>query len=294
MRETKTSYSKEPLLHFIIAGIAVFFIFEFTGNKDGVDEKVIYVFAAQIDLMDNHWERQLGRPPTEDELQGLIDGHIREEILMHEAYAMGLDKDDIIIRRRLAQKMEFISGDMLTVAEPTEEEIEAFYNEHGEQFKEPGKVSFLQIYFSVDKRSPEESEALAAQLKSDLEEKDISTIDITELGDRTMIRPDYIDLSADGLKSEFGDAEIVEKVIQSPVNQWSGPVSSNYGFHLIYVLERKPDYIPALEDLAYTVKNEMIDERKKALDKQFMTELRERYTVNIDEAIFEKYKYKKE
>ncbi|NOQ92978.1 MAG: peptidyl-prolyl cis-trans isomerase, partial [Flavobacteriaceae bacterium] len=129
---------KEPLFHFIIGGIILLFIFELFGNEDTANNKTIQITKGQIDLMHTHWQRQLGRLPTETELQGLIDDHIREEILMQEALAMGLDKDDIIIRRRLAQKMEFVAGDMLTVKEPTSNEIKTYYESHKNELKESG------------------------------------------------------------------------------------------------------------------------------------------------------------
>ena len=288
------NFWKEPLVHFILAGFVLFLLFEFTGKKEGVDEKNIHVTAAQIDLMLNHWVRQLGRPPSQEELQGLIDDHIREEILMQEAYAMGLDKDDIIIRRRLAQKMEFISGDMLTVAEPTEEEIESFYNENKETYKEPGMVSFLQIFFNVDKRTPEEAKRMALNVKKELEERENEAVDITQFGDPTMIRPEFRKLSADLIVREFGESEISEMLLEIPVNQWVGPVTSNFGLHLVYLTERQSDYIPELKEVAYKIKNEMIDERKKELDQKFMAELRKRYIVKVDDEVFEKFNYKEE
>ncbi len=283
---------KEPLFHFIVAGIVLFFIFGLFGSSGSTNEKTIQISTGQIDLMHTHWTRQLGRPPTKTELQGLIDDHIREEILMQEALAMGLDKDDIIIRRRLAQKMEFVSGDMLTVKEPTIDEIKAYYETHLEEMKEPGEVSFLQIFFSVDKRKPEASELLANSLKSKLNKLDVSEIDLTKYGDRTMIRPDYIDLQADRLITEFGETEIIDHVLSTQLNKWAGPFSSNFGLHIIYVLDRKPGYIPEFEDVSEKIKRGMIEDRKEKLDKKFMAKLRERYTIEINDEVYKKYNYK--
>ncbi|MCF6222764.1 MAG: peptidyl-prolyl cis-trans isomerase [Flavobacteriaceae bacterium] len=285
---------KEPLFHFIIGGIMLFFIFELFGNDNTANNKTIQITKGQIDLMYTHWQRQLGRLPTETELQGLIDDHIREEILMQEALAMGLDKDDIIIRRRLAQKMEFVAGDMLTVKEPTSNEIKTYYESHKNELKESGEISFLQIFFNVDKRKPETSESLASNLKYKLNGMDISDLDITKYGDQTMLRSNYPDLQSDRLSSQFGETEIVEQLLNSPLNKWVGPVSSNYGLHLIYVLNRKPGYIPEFKDVSEKIKGEMIAIRKEKLDKKFMARLREQYTIEINNEVFKKYHYKKE
>ena len=285
---------KEPLFHFIIGGIMLFFIFELFGNDDTANKKTIQITKGQIDLMHTHWQRQLGRLPTETELQGLIDDHIREEILMQEALAMGLDKDDIIIRRRLAQKMEFVAGDMLTVKEPTSNEIKTYYESHKNELKESGKISFLQIFFNVNKRKPETSESLASNLKYKLNGMDISDLDIIKYGDQTMLRSNYPDLQSDRLSSQFGETEIVEQLLNSPLNKWVGPVSSNYGLHLIYVLNRKPGYIPEFEDVSEKIKRKMIAIRKEKMDKKFMARLREQYTIEINDEVFKKYHYKKE
>jgi len=285
---------KEPLFHFIIGGIILLFIFELFGNDNTANNKTILITKGQIDLMHTHWQRQLGRLPTETELQGLIDDHIREEILMQEALAMGLDKDDIIIRRRLAQKMEFVAGDMLTVKEPTSNEIKTYYESHKNELKESGKISFLQIFFSVDKRKPETSESLASNLKYKLNGMDISDLDITKYGDQTMLRSNYPDLQSDRLSSQYGETEIVEQLLNSPLNKWGGPVSSNYGLHLIYVLNRKPGYIPEFEDVSEKIKRKIIAIRKEKMDKKFMARLREQYTIEINNEVFKKYHYKKE
>ena len=284
---------REPLVHFIIAGIVLFFIYGIFGNSTSeATEKNIQISKGQIDLMHAHWTRQLGRPPSESELQGLIDDHIREEILMQEARAMGLDKDDIIIRRRLAQKMEFVSGDMLTAKEPTEAEISKYFDRHRQEFRVPGKVSFLQIYFSLDSRPKAQSIELAEKAKSTLNTLTIDEIDFLKYGDRTMLRTEHLTLSKAQLTSEFGDSEIVEKVAEAKMNSWEGPFISNFGLHLVYVLDREADYTPKLDEVASKIKSNMIEERKEILDQQFMAELRSRYTIEIHDEVINNYNYK--
>ena len=284
---------KEPLVHFIIAGVVLFFIYGFFGKgADEPNEKTIQISKGQIDLMHAHWSRQLGRPPTESELQGLIDDHIREEILMQEARAMGLDKDDIIIRRRLAQKMEFVSGDMLTVNEPTDEEISKYFDLHKKEFHVPGKVSFLQVFFSVDARPEAQSMELAEKTKNKLNMLSVDDVDFLKFGDRTMVRTEYVALSKAQIISEFGNTEIAEKVAEAQMNIWEGPFRSNFGLHLIYILEREPDYTPELQEVTSKIKTSMIDERKELLDEQFMSELRSRYTIEIHDEVINNYNYK--
>ena len=284
---------KEPLLHFIAAGIVLFFLYGFFGqDADESNAKTIQISKGQIDLMHAHWTRQLGRPPTDTELQGLINDHIREEILMQEAIAMGLDKDDIIIRRRLAQKMEFVSGDMLTVEEPTATEIQTYYNKHKKEFLIPGKVSFLQVFFRMHSSAEEKSISLAEETKRELSQLDVDDIDFSNFGNRTMIRTEFIGLSEAQLSSEFGDTEIVEKVTEAEPNQWNGPFISNFGLHLVYVLDRDSAYTPALGEVSEKIKNRLIDERKELQDQKFMAELRSRYTIEINEEVTDAYNYK--
>ena len=285
--------SKEPLVHFIAAGLLLFLVFGFFGSSsDELNNKTIEISKGQIDLMHSHWTRQLGRPPTESELQGLIDDHIREEILMQEALKMGLDKDDIIIRRRLAQKMEFVSGDMLTVEEPTEAEIQDYYSVHKEEFLVPGKVSFLQVYFSMDSRSEDKAFKLAEETKGELIQLAIEEIDFSKVGDGTMIPTEYLNRSNEQLNTDFGNTEIVEKLTEAPIANWSGPFISNYGMHLIYVLEREPQYIPDPDEVSSKIKNHLIEERQDVLDRQFMAELRSRYTIRINDEVASSYNYK--
>lgn len=282
---------KEPLVHFIAAGIVLFILFGVVGSNDSEQEKVVQISKGQIDLMHSHWSRQLGRPPTEKELQGLIDDHIREEILMQEALAMGLDRDDIIIRRRLAQKMQFVSGEMLKAKEPTEDEISAYYEANKDDFREPGALSFLQLFFSVDQRDAAASERLAKEVKAELYRKSISETDLSQYGDRTMIRTSFEALPTDRLITEFGKSEIIDRLQNAAVGSWEGPVSSNYGLHLIYVLERKPGFLPEVEMVSEKIKKKMIDERVEELDQKFMAKLREQYTIEINDEVFENYNY---
>lgn len=284
---------KEPLVHFIVAGMLLFLVFAFFGNSSGeMNNKTIEISKGQIDLMHSHWTRQLGRPPTESELQGLIDDHIREEILMQEALKMGLDKDDIIIRRRLAQKMEFVSGDMLTVEEPTEAQIQDYYNGHKEEFLVLGKVSFLQVFFSMDSRSEDKAFKLAEKTKRNLNKLTLEEIDFSKIGDRTMIPTEYLKRSNKQLNTDFGNTEIVKKLTEAPISNWSGPFISNYGMHLIYVLERKHQYIPDLEEVSTKIKNHLIEARQDALDRKFMAEMRSRYTIKINDEVASSYNYK--
>jgi hypothetical protein len=286
------SLFKQPLLHFVLVGLLLFLIYGFFGkNEADIAKSEIYITKGQIDLMRTHWTRQLGRVPTNEEMQGLINDFIREEILMREAIAMGLDKDDIIIRRRLAQKMEFIAGDMLTVKEPDSAEIANYYENNKALFQEPGNISFYQIYFSVDKRAEEASQDLAIKTREELSKQELSQIDFMSYGDRTMLQTEFMDLSVENLKSEFGAGEIVEKIPLAELNQWEGPYRSSFGLHLIYVTARKPAYLAEIKAVTGRIKAKIIEERKMAMDSMFIAEIRSRYRITINEAVQDEYDY---
>ena len=114
---------RQPLVQFLVLGVALFALYLFFGGSRGEEEKVIVVSARQIQLLSSLWERQWRRPPTPEELNGLIQSFIREEVLYREALAMGLDQDDTVVRRRLAQKIEFLAQDLMAQVMPSEAEL---------------------------------------------------------------------------------------------------------------------------------------------------------------------------
>ena len=130
-----THFLREPLAHFFVLGAGIFLLAALVGESDESRPDQIVVSAGQIDRLVETWQRTWQRPPTQAELEGLVEDHIREEILYREAIAMGLDRDDTIIRRRLRQKMEFLPQDLVEQVEPTNAELLTYLRENADAFQ---------------------------------------------------------------------------------------------------------------------------------------------------------------
>jgi hypothetical protein len=223
------------------------------------------------------FQRTWRRPPTEAELDGLIDDFVKEEILYREALALGIEQDDIVIRRRLRQKMEFISEDLATQAEPTGAELQAFLEEHPERFREPSRVSFAQVYLSPERRG----EAAWGDAERMLVALDAGRSDPAEAGDPFLLEQDYRELAAHDVERLFGRA-FAAQVAELPIGRWSGPVESGYGLHLVLVRERDPARLPDLDEVRDAVANEWWAARRKEANRAFYDGLRARYEVTVE------------
>ena len=210
---------REPLLHFLVLGTGLFLLYGVIGEMADERSDRIVVTEAKIGNLAELFERTWRRPPTPAELDGLIEDHIKEEIFYREALALGLEQDDIVIRRRLRQKMEFISEDVAPPAEPTAAELQAFLAEHADRFRKPSRVSFAQVYLSPERRG--------ANARSDAERLlvglNTGRSDPAEAGDPFLLERDYRELSAHDVEQLFG-GPFAAAVAELPVGRWSGPV----------------------------------------------------------------------
>ena len=155
MRSSVKRWLREPLLHFLVAGLLLFAVYRILHPELSRAAEVnrIEVTADDLRQLEIAWAAQWRRPPTPDEMRGLIESRVREEILYREALALGLDQGDTIVKRRLAQKMEFLAGDVSALRDPTADELHAWYASNPERFAEPGHRSFRHVYLSTDRRS---------------------------------------------------------------------------------------------------------------------------------------------
>ena len=268
---------REPLLHFLVLGAGLFVLFGVVGGPTEQRPDQIVVTEAKIGNLAQLFERTWRRPPTQDELDGLIEDHVKEEILYREALALGLEQDDIVIRRRLRQKMEFISEDVAPPAEPTVAELQAFLAEHADRFRKPSRVSFAQVYLSPERRG--------ANARSDAERLlvglNTGRSDPAEAGDPFLLEQEYRELSAHDVERLFGGAFAAE-VAELPVGRWSGPVESGYGLHLVLVRDRTPARQPDLAEVRDAVANEWRAVRQEEVNRAFYDGLRANYEVTVE------------
>jgi PPIC-type PPIASE domain len=268
---------REPLLHFLVLGAGLFVLFGLIGEPAGERSDRIVITEAKIGDLAELFERTWRRPPTPAELDGLIEDHIKEEIFYREALALGLDRDDTVIRRQLRLKMQFVSEDVAQPAEPTENELRAFLAEHPDRFRKPSRISFAQVYLSPDRRGEDawgDAERMLIALNA-------GESDPAEAGDPFLLEHDYRDLAAHDVERLFG-GEFAARVAELPVGRWSGPVESGYGLHLVLVRERTAARLPDLSEVHEAVANQWRAARQEEANRAFYEALRANYEVTVE------------
>lgn len=261
---------RDPLVGFLLAGALIFALDRFTSGSTDAD--VIEVSDAQVRRISDQWQAQMGRPPTEQELAGLVEQWIREEIYYREALKMGLDDNDTIIRRRLAQKLTFLTEDLADAAPPDQAELLAFYDAEPEAYTEPERFSFEHRYFSSDRREDARADAEAA-LASGMPE-----------GDPFMLQQSYAHRSQREIGDLFGRNFAAALAQLSPSNQWQGPIRSAYGWHLIRLTSREPKHLKPFEEVAGEVAEDLKLERRQEANESLYEALRSKYTVRMESA----------
>jgi hypothetical protein len=271
---------KEPLLHFLLIGAGLFFLFSRVGDPVAGRVDRIVITGDDIDAMSTLWSRRWQRPPTAAELNGLIESRIREEVLYREAGILGLEKDDTIVRRRMAQKMEFLLADLAPQTESTEQELQAFLEENTERFQEPARYSFMHIFLSRDQRGEQVDED-ARRVLDELRDPGRNA-DPLELGDPFMQGQQMVAYSEREVGRVLG-RDFAQALPKLPVAQWQGPIESAYGGHLVYVYERAEPHMPALAEIRERVQSELMAERQRQANEAIFLRLRERYEIVIEQ-----------
>src|SRR5271166_3118565 len=268
---------REPLLHFLLIGLAVFAVYSFMHRgRGGVESsRQIVLSLDELRQMDVYFQSQWHRQPTPAEFQAMVEDRVREEVLYREGLAMGLDKDDTIVKRRLAQKMQFLAEDVAAAHEPTTAELKAWFEKNSNKFALPSRYSFRHLYFSPDKRGKNAQEDAAkalAKIAGQPEDSKLAAVS----GDPFMFQDYYGDRTPDAIAKEFGPpfAVAIEKL---KPGSWQGPIESGYGWHLVYVDTVIPGRIPAFEEMEPDVKTAWLAEQKKQAWQRAYTEMRAKY-----------------
>ncbi|KPK07891.1 MAG: hypothetical protein AMJ64_05190 [Betaproteobacteria bacterium SG8_39] len=269
---------REPLVQFLLLGAALFVLYRAVSPAPEAPPNRIVVDAGQVARLAQQFERTWLRPPTRTELGGLIEDHVTEEILYREALALGLEKNDLVIRRRLRQKMDFLNEDLGAQREPSDAELQAYLDAHAEKFAAPARISFRQVYLKPDKDSAmahARAEALRAQL-------DAGSILATEAGDATLLPRALENASAVDIARSFG-APFAEAIDKLPAGSgWRGPIETEYGLHLVNVSARDPGGPLPLSAVRPAVAREWGAAQRANAKAKFYAALRERYTLSIE------------
>jgi hypothetical protein len=273
---------KEPFVQFLLLGGILFLLHPLIrppGAAGAGGE--IAVTNAQVARLVQTFARTWQRPPTEQELQGLIDDHIRTEVFVREAMALGLDRDDVIVRRRLRQKMEFISKAEASIRKPSASELRNYLEQHSDRYRSDPVVSFQQVFLDPEQRGDaldEEIQALLQQLNEASSEPDLST-----LGDRlAMLGPRWSDQSRSDLLPLFGGG-FTDALLQQQPGRWVGPITSAYGVHLVRVERVKVGTLPDFLDIQPQLERDWNMAHRRDQEEAYYRRLLRKYTVQQPE-----------
>ncbi len=277
VRRERMRFWKEPLAQFLILGGLLFLAYGVLAPKQDAPAERIAITAPMIESLAQSFESVWKRPPTEEERRGLIDDYLAEEVLYREAQKLGLDSDDVVIRRRLRQKMEFLLQDGLSRIEPDEAQLRAFFDANPDRYVGPDRISFQQIYLG-ERQSDEESavwDALIVQLNG------ANPPDTRELGKGSLLPPAMGSAPAQEIDRSFGTG-FAEMLTGLPIGAWTDPVQSTFGWHIIRVDQVQTAGAPNFEEVRAEVARDFAYQQENDAAKALIERLKQGYQIEID------------
>lgn len=272
---------KEPLLHFAVGGAALFVAYGWLNNDTAVsDRSEIRIDDGHLRWITETWSSQWQRQPAKDELDGLVAELVKEEMLAREARALGLDEDDTIIRRRLAQKMAFLIEGTARLAEPTDDDLRQFYDARPDTFRREAEISFVHAFFSRSKRADAAADArrvLAGSAES-------GDTEIINQADQSLLASKFDDSTESGIAAQFGTA-FAGAVAALPPGEWNGPIESAYGQHLVRVFETAPAAVKSFAEARPEVLDEWREQQRRAYEARYFAELLKKYDIVTDPGV---------
>lgn len=265
---------REPLLHFVLIGAVLFAFTAWRQQKQ--DQSEIRITSGEIAQLAAFWETQSQRKPTDQELRGLIEERIDEEVLAREAVRLGLDRDDVIVRRRLAQKMAFVSDDLAVVGEPAEADLRAYFDAHREAYTTPDLYALRHVFFNPDRHGM----ALDADAQRALQRLTRGA-NPNDVGDPFMLPRELADVSRDDIARDFG-SKFADAVTTSKPGAWSGPVRSPFGVHLVKLESHAPSSVARFEDVRDRVREALLAQKQQESNAALRTKLRQQYKIVVE------------
>jgi hypothetical protein len=271
---------KEPLLHFLLLGAGIFVVYTLISRNESTGEPgKIVVTQGQVEHLAASFAKAWQRPPSDEELAGLVRDWVREEVYVREALALGLDQDDEIIRRRLRQKLEFISEDVSAHGDPTDADLNAYMQAHPESYRVEPRYTFRQVYLDPAKHGTSLARD-ATQLLAQLSHRGAKA-DVSGLGDPFLLEHQFVAVPPSEVAKQFGQAFAAKLSTLLP-GEWQGPVESSYGVHLVFVDERTGGRQPVLAEVRDAVRREWDNSRRLEANETFYQGLLKRYTVTLE------------
>lgn len=263
---------REPLLHFLILGVALFALYNALNKSPGTADEIV-VSRGQIANLELQFRKVWQREPTADEMQGLVDSWVREEALYRQGKAMGLDRNDAVVRRRVVQKVEFFA-DGATPQVPTDAELQEWLDTHAENYRVEPRYSFEQVYFDPSRHGENLPADVSAARQALLSGQPVS-------GDATMLPASVDDQSVSAISRIFGD-RFVDGLKHLKQGEWSEPVRSGFGLHLVRITEFEPDRAATLAEVHPAVERDLLHDRTQKGNDAFYQKVLENYTIRIE------------
>jgi hypothetical protein len=270
---------REPLLHFLVLGAAIFTAFSFVNRHETNTPGEIVVTQGTLDNLVTGFTRIWQRPPTEEELRGLVRDYIREEAAYREALAMGLDRDDTVVRRRLRQKLEFLSDDLASYTEPSEADLEAFLNANPRLFQTEPRFSFRQIYLNPQLHGAN-LQREEVRILEELQDAE-GHASLSAFGDPLLLAESFENVSLAEVKQTFGE-QFASGLSALTPGRWQGPVNSGYGAHLVFLFRRSEGHLADLTEVRDQVRREWLNAKRTETTEKFYQALLSRYSVKVD------------
>lgn len=268
-------FFKEPLVHFLVLGAALFALYTYLGEDEAQEgERIISVSSGRIEQLAAIFSKTWQRPPNREELAGLIDDFVLEEIYYREALQMGIEQDDVMIRRRLRQKLEFLTEDIANQVSPSDDQLEAYLAENPERFQREPTYTFRQHYFKPENHG-DDPEAAVSTLAVKLRAGE------SVLGDRTLLPESLDNAPARTVDGIFGSG-FASRLDDLEPATWSDPISSGFGWHLVRLEKRTPGRLPNLDEIRPAVEREWANLNRSKARQQFDEALRANYEVTIE------------
>jgi hypothetical protein len=271
---------REPFIHFLLLGAAIFLADYFLSARAENQPGKIVITRGDITSIVIGFSRTWQRPPTREELDGLIRDRVREEVYYREAVAMGLDQNDPVIRRRLYQKLQFVTDDVGASTKPNDTELSEYLKAHADAFRVDKRFTFDQVYLDPTKhgeRLAQDIHSLLTQLRQHAS----SDLDLTSLGDTFLLEHRFQGAPTTEIARQFGD-KFAAKLADDPVGQWLGPIESGYGMHLVFVEERVDGRLPDLTEVRDAVQRDWTNARRLDWNEKFFQSLLKHYQVVVE------------
>jgi len=265
----------EPMLHFLLIGIALFAAYRWKAPEDAGGRRIIVTEGVVNDLVTQHVAAR-GREPSAAELNHLIESYVRDEILYREGVTLGLDRDDIVVKRRVRQKIEVMVEEGAATAAPADADLAAYLEAHTARFVQPAVLTFEQIFLGETTSGPAVVKAVALTRKAVR-----SGADPSELGTPSLLPQRMTQTPADLVARDFG-ASFAAALESVPVGEWVGPIESSFGAHYVRVSNRMPAVTPQLAGVRDQVAREWENARRERARSDAYTRMRRAYEVTIE------------